>query len=87
MVQLLGGYLTLEIAKMLGHDHRTIKKVANNVKKIWTRKTRKFKAKLTRQDYLQLLREVKKNPLQTSKQVFDMCEISRVNRTTKSVHL
>ena len=79
MVQLLGeGHSTLEIAKMLGHDHRTIEKVVN---KVWTRKTKKFKAKLSRFDYSQVLREVKKNPLQTSKQVFDVCRISRVSRT------
>ena len=83
-MQLLGeGHSTLEIAKTLGRDHRTIKKVANNVNKVRTRKTKKFKAKLTRQDYSRLLREVKKNPLQTSKQVFDECGISRVNRTTR----
>ena len=71
MVQLLGeGHSTLEIAKTLGRDHRTIKKVVNNVNEVWTRKTKKFKAKLPRQDYSRLSREVKKNPLQTSKQVF-----------------
>ena len=84
VVQLLGeGHSTLEIAKTLGRDHRIIKKVTNNVNKVWTRKTKKFKAKLTRQDYSQLSREVKKNPLQTSKQVFDACGISGVNRTIR----
>ena len=51
VVQLLRGHSTLEIAKMLGHDHRTIKKMNNNVNKVWTRKTKKFNAKHTRQDY------------------------------------
>ena len=60
---------------------RTIK-VANNVNKVQTRKTKKFKAKLTRQDYSWLSRGVKRNPPQTSKQVFDACRISRVSRTT-----
>ena len=71
-MQILGeGHSTLEITKITkDHDHRTIK-VANNVNKVWTRKTKKFKAKLTRQDYSQLLREIK-NPIQTSKQVFDV---------------
>ena len=55
VVQLLGeGHSTLEIAKMLGRDHRTIKKMANNVNNVRTRKTKKFKAKLTRHDYSRL---------------------------------
>ena len=55
VVQLLGeDHLTLEIAKILGRDHRTIKKVANNANKVRTRKTKKLKAKLTRQDYSRL---------------------------------
>ena len=84
VVQLLGeDHSTLEIAKTLDRDYRTIKKVANNVNKVWTRKTKKFKAKLTRQDYSRLSREVKNNPLQTSKQVFYACGISGVNRTTR----
>ena len=90
MVQLLGkGHSILEIIKMLGHDHRTIKKVTNNANKVLTRKTKKFKAKLTRQDCLQLSREVKKDPFQTSEQDFDACRISGVNRITwyNSVHL
>ena len=66
---------------MMDCDKKTIK-VANNVNKVWTRKIKKFKAKLTSQDYSWLLREVKKNCLQTSKQVFDACRISGVNRTT-----
>ena len=70
----------MEIKKTLGCDHRTIKKVANNVNKVWTRKIKKFKAKLIRQDYSWLLREVKKNPLQISKQVFDVCRIYGVTR-------
>ena len=87
VVQLLGeGYSTMEIAKTLGRDHRTIK-VTNNINKVRTKKTKKFKAKLTRQDYSRLSsrlsREVKKNPLQASKQVFDACGISVVNRTTR----
>ena len=45
-------------------------------------KTRNLKAKLTRQDYSRLSREVKKNPLQTSKQVFNACGNPGVNRTT-----
>ena len=57
-MQLLGGHSNLEMAKTLDCDHRTIKKVANNVNK------------------------VKRNPLQTSKQVFDACGISGVNGTT-----
>ena len=48
VVQLLGEcHSTLEIAKTLGRNHRTIKKVADNVNKVWTRKTKKFKPKLT----------------------------------------
>ena len=74
VVQLLGeGYSTLEIAKTLGRDYRTIKKVTNNINKIRTRKTKKFKVKLTNSRFS---REVKKNPFQTSKLIFDACGIS-----------
>ena len=86
VVQLLGeGHSTLEIAKTPGRDHRTIKKVVDNVNKVRTRKTKKFKAKLTDYSRLwsRLSREVKKNLLQTSKQVYDACEIFGVNRTTR----
>ena len=55
VVQLLG-HSTLEIAKTLDRDYRTIK-VANNVNKVRTRKPRN-----SRQDYSRLSREVKKNP-------------------------
>ena len=54
------GHSTLEIAKdagPLGRDHRTIKKMVNNVNKVQTRKTENFKTKPTRQDYSRLSRE------------------------------
>ena len=57
-MQLLEGHSTLKIAKILGQS-RTIKKMVNNINKVQTRKTKKFKAKLTRQDYSWLSREVK----------------------------
>ena len=34
VVQLFGGHSTLEIAKILGCDHRMIKNVTNNVNKV-----------------------------------------------------
>ena len=51
--------------------------------KVRTRKTEKFKAKLTRQDYSRLSREVKKNPFKPVSRFFDACGISGVNRTTQ----
>ena len=65
---------TLEIAKMLGHDHRTIQKYATNPQSCNGRadkgKIRK-KSGVSRRVISLIKCEVHRNPLQTSKQVFE----------------
>ena len=65
---------TLEIEKMLCRDHRTIKKYATNPQSC-NRKADKGKIReksgLSRRVISQIKREINRNPLQTSKQVFE----------------
>ena len=87
VVQLLGeGHSTLEIAKTLGRDHRTIKKVDQQCQQGLDKENQEIQGQTHKAGLFtasQLSREVKKNPLQTSKQVFDVHGISGVNRTTQ----
>ena len=94
-MQLLGeGHSTLEIAKTLGRDHRTIKKVANNVNKSPDKENQEIQGQTHKAGLFTALITVERdeeNPLQTSKQVFDaVAEFpggEQDNMMSNSVHL
>ena len=81
---------TLEIAKMLGRDHRTIKKYATNPQSCIGRadkgKTRE-KSGVSRRVISQIKREINRNPLQTSKQVFEAVGMVNVPKSTRCLIL
>ena len=74
------GVPTLEIAKKLGRDHRTIKKMVENINQ--TRKTRSGKGfkDTSPRDLRRLKQIVHKNPLRSSRQIFEMAGIDNVKR-------
>ena len=74
---------TLEIAKTLGRDHRTIKKFATSCNgRSEKRKVRK-KWPVTRRVISLLKREVRQNPLQTSKTLFEAAGAPNVPKSTR----
>ena len=77
---------TLEIAKMLGRDHRTIKKYATNPQSCNGRADKgkiREKSGVSRRVISLIKREVHRNPLQTSKQVFEAVGLFNVPKSTR----
>ena len=84
VVQLLAdGCSTLNISKQLSRDHRTIKKFTNNSNHSRKRSdSGKFKSIIQRQLVL-VKRSLAKNPLSTSKKVFQEAGMEMISRTTR----
>ncbi|KAF4646847.1 hypothetical protein FOL47_005548, partial [Perkinsus chesapeaki] len=74
---------TLEIARLLGRDHRTVKNYTNNPDKKYTRPTGKYKTSTTTREATRLKRALSTNPLGTSKQVFEAAGIEIKSRSTR----
>ena len=80
IVKLLSdGNTTLEIAKKLNRDHRTIKKEIENIDKIRTRKKTGFK-NVTKKDLSKMRSVISKKSGLTSKKIFEEVGVSNVNR-------
>jgi hypothetical protein len=74
---------TLEIAKRMNRDHRTIKRFIGNILHLRQRRDKgRFLSISTRQKVL-LKRAVAKNPLSTSRTVFNEAGINGVSRSTR----
>jgi len=84
IVQLLhDGESSLEISKLLGRDHRTIKKFIEDMNKKRQRTTGKGFKGITARDKRRLTRTVKKYPLLSSAEIFDKADVTNVKRDTR----
>ena len=83
-VQLLaGGQSTLQIAKLLGRDHRTIKGYIDKPDKLRQRVNKRKFMNITRKEITLLKKSMSKKPLVTSKEVFIEAGIHDVPKTTR----
>ncbi|KAF2356825.1 Transposase Tc1-like [Trinorchestia longiramus] len=77
---------TLEIAKELGRDHRTIKKFVTNPDRCNCRsdkEKRRKKAPVSHRAMSRITRECRRNPRKTSKEVFENAGVPNVPRSTR----
>ena len=74
---------TLAISKTINRDHRTIKSFVKNPLKIRTRKDKGKRKKVTKKDMLCLKRSLARNPVSTSKSVFNDAGVSCTSRATR----
>ena len=77
------GCSTLEIAKILGRDHRTIKRFVANTQKSRKKRVEKKPRKLTAKDLRRIKREATRNPLSSSAVIFQNCNLPGVPRSTR----
>jgi len=77
------GCSTLEIAKILGHDHRTIKCFVANSQQSHKKRVEKKRRKLTAKDLRRIKREAIRNPLSSSAVIFQNCNLPGVPRSTR----
>lgn len=77
------GCSTLEIAKILGRDHRTIKRFVANCQQGCKKRVEKKAAKLTAKDLRRITRQTSRNPLSTSAVIFQNCNLPEVPRSTR----
>ena len=81
--ELSKGSTTLEIAKLLRRDHRTIKKyVAASHLGRRKRLQPKF-SKINKRQLRRIHRQVVQTPFASSRQTFDACDISKLSRATR----
>ena len=78
---LANGKSTLQIAKDMQRDHRTIKTLVAASHERKKRVQPKFR-KLTERQLRQIHRQVVKTPLATSLQIFEACDMPKVCRAT-----
>lgn len=74
------GTSTLEISRVLGRDHRTIKRVVKDVSKSRVRTKGKGFKNVTQRDLRKLKQTLVKNPLLTSKEIFHQAGMEEVRR-------
>ena len=77
------GCNTLEIAKILGCDHRTIKRFVANSQQGRKKRVEKKRRKLTAKDLRRIKREATRNPLSSSSVIFQNCDLPGVPRSTR----
>lgn len=77
------GCSTLEISKILGRDHRTIKRFAANSQQGRKKRVEKKRRKLTAKDLRRIKRESARNPLSSSAVIFQNCNLPGVPRSTR----
>lgn len=77
------GCNSLEIAKILGRDHRTIKRFAANSQQGRKKRAEKGRRKLTANDLRRIKREASRKPLSSSSAIFRNCNLSGVCRSTR----
>ena len=77
---------TLEISKELDHDHRTIKKIGTNAELcngLSDKGKIRKKAPVTHRAMSRINRELLRNPLGTSKEVFENADVPDVPKSTQ----
>ena len=77
------GRKTLQIAKELSRDHRTIKRFVTNVNHTRKRSDKGVRRKLSRRQVSAIKREAVKHLLLTSKQLFEQAGVGEVPRTSR----
>ncbi|KAL7837224.1 hypothetical protein SRHO_G00269350 [Serrasalmus rhombeus] len=77
------GCSTLEIAKILGRDHRTIKRFVANSQQGRKKRAEKKKRKITAKDLRRIKREATRNPLSSTSVIFQNCNLAGVSRSTR----
>lgn len=80
---LSGGSTTLEIAKLLRHDHCTIKCFVANSQQGRKKHKEKKRCILTAKDLRRFKWEAARNPLSSSATVFQNCNLPGVSRCTR----
>ncbi|EER03531.1 Transposable element Tc3 transposase, putative [Perkinsus marinus ATCC 50983] len=69
--RLAEGAKSVEVAKELGRDHRTIKKYLEDPSKVYQRRGGPYEKSVTPREKRKLKREMARTPLATSKELFD----------------
>ena len=77
------GCSTLEIAKILGRDHRTIKRFVANSQQCRKKRGEKKRRKLTAKDLRRIKHKATRNPLSSSAVIFQNCNLPGVPRSTR----
>uniref|UniRef100_A0A3Q3LHN4 Tc1-like transposase DDE domain-containing protein n=1 Tax=Mastacembelus armatus TaxID=205130 RepID=A0A3Q3LHN4_9TELE len=77
------GCSTLEIAKILGCDHRTIKHFVANPQKGHKKRVERKRCQLTAKDLRRLKCEGTRNPLSSSAVLFQNCNLPGISRSTR----
>ena len=76
-------FQTVDIAKRLKRDHRTIKKYVSNINTQRKKRSDANKRKVTSRDMRKLKFALAKNPLASSKTIFEQAGIDRACRKTR----
>ena len=79
----LEGRSTLEIAKILGRDHRTIKRFVANSQQGRKKRVEKKRRTLIAKDLRRIKREATRNPFSSSAVIFQNCNLPGVSRSTR----
>ena len=77
------GYNTLEIAMILGHNHRTIKHVAANSQQDHKKRDKKKRHKLTAKDLRRIKHDATGDLLSSRSDIFQNCKLPGVPRSTR----
>ncbi|KAF4698363.1 hypothetical protein FOZ63_028794, partial [Perkinsus olseni] len=81
--RLAEGAKSLEIAKELERDHRTIKKYLEDPSKVYQRRGGSYEKSVTPREKRKLKREMARTPLATSKELFDAAGVSKGSKSTR----
>ena len=82
-IELGKGKSTLEIAKILGRYHQTVKNYAKDPSKVRTRSDKGKNRIVSRRSMMRIKREATKNPGLCSKELFDRVGLGNVSKTTR----
>lgn len=77
------GCSSLEIAKLLKRDHRTIKRFVTNSQQGRRKRVEKKRRKITAHELRKIKREVAKMPFATSSTIFQSCNVTGVSKSTR----
>ena len=77
------GCSSVEIAKLLKRDHRTIKRFLANSQQGRKKRVEKRRRKITPHELRRIKREAARKPLATSRAIFQSCNMSEVPRSTR----
>lgn len=77
------GCSSLEIAKLLKRDHRTIKRFMANSQQGRKKRVERKRHKITAHELRKIKREAAKMPLATSLAIFQSCNVTGVSKSTR----